>query len=582
MKRHWRRYFAIFGASICLSISAILLFVEYQRLAEYQRLETVFRVDFESMAVDSEAIAKFLFWLGLSGVMCLQTSLSFASCHLKLRLHQRLACVWGTLFVTFAGVGLMWPAFHTFPITESRFVIQIRAAYWGFGGLTAGFLLLFIGLLGAKIVPTQSPPLTRVLRVLVGLCAIASAFASAISYSALIGTSLRDPASEDFIWYFTWLLRLGIFLTLFGFTQVIAIRLASAPPLLIDKSKLGNLSLPRRLSDPLMVFSRLCIVGLLFQGMLFFTVSFPSENEAAMTGVGYIYCLGMFWIILPKQSTNAIYLRSFRRDYTSFEKRLAIQRLLGWKYRLSGIRAPSNRWPKVVQYIFSGFLCFRYSTVKYMNLEADEDWFSRLWRSMAEARCVFVDVSDVTPEVEREIVLAHRCVGPRRVMFVADELGDESTWRARVTDLTGMVSPNVAIWPSTPSGDDLALFEAAISKFESQLPTGAAGLDWNAFECVRASARWRGRWLIDNVFVAAQALVGIIIAIVTYWALMELPYVRLFVSFIFVGYLAVGIVSYLKESVGRQRVIFAVYATPVVLFLVWLFLVSLDHGVSPR
>jgi hypothetical protein len=66
--------------------------------------------------------------------------------------------------------------------------------------------------------------------------------------------------------------------------------------------------------------------------------------------------------------------------------------------------------------------CFKYATDRYMNLEAGDDWIARIWRSMGEASCAFIDLTDITEYVDQEIRLVVRCLGIGRVLFIGDPL----------------------------------------------------------------------------------------------------------------------------------------------------------------
>src|SRR5215218_6347723 len=78
--------------------------------------------------------------------------------------------------------------------------------------------------------------------------------------------------------------------------------------------------------------------------------------------------------------------------------------------------------------------CLHYSSVRYMNLEARDDWLARLWRSLAEARCAFVDLGDVTSHVAVEIGLTCRAIGFERVLFLGDKSRSVAAWQELVCD----------------------------------------------------------------------------------------------------------------------------------------------------
>src|SRR5262249_23118583 len=138
------------------------------------------------------------------------------------------------------------------------------------------------------------------------------------------------------------------------------------------------------------------------------------------------------------QAVNAFYLRSFRNDRKSWPIRYVIQAELGRNFRLSGIRNPSRRIPLVLRFLMFAVFLFRYSTPKYMNLEAGRDWKARLWRSLGDARCAFVALTDLTPFVEEEIHLSYHCLGSRRVLFIGDTPADLPAWRERLAAILGL------------------------------------------------------------------------------------------------------------------------------------------------
>jgi hypothetical protein len=212
--------------------------------------------------------------------------------------------------------------------------------------------------------------------------------------------------------------------------------------------------------------------------------------------------LPMIWLvlhILPKRGVNAFYLRSFRNDRYSWPARKAIQAALGGDFRLSGIRDPTRRMPVLLRGLLFGIFLFRYCTPKFMNLEAGWDWQARLWRSLADARCAFIDLSDLTPFVEAEVHLCYRCLGPARVLFLGDPSRGPAQWQNVVAQLLSLKEPartpipegagvappasrfiigetrcQVAIWQDTGLGR--RAFHDAVRLFASGLPPGPAGL----------------------------------------------------------------------------------------------------------
>ncbi|MBC7821028.1 MAG: hypothetical protein IAG10_29435 [Planctomycetaceae bacterium] len=187
--------------------------------------------------------------------------------------------------------------------------------------------------------------------------------------------------------------------------------------------------------------------------------------------------VAFFWQILPDRRTNAFYLRSFRNDRWSWPARKTIQATLGEEYRLSGIRNPRRRWPFIFGILALPFYVFRYLTPKFMNLEAGHDWKARLCRSLGDARCAFVDLSDRTPFVEDEVQLAYECLGLERVLFIGDTSQEKSLWKdsiARTLKLqrSDLEKINLSLWnPNNPRA-----FSASITAFAKALPAGNAGV----------------------------------------------------------------------------------------------------------
>ena len=209
---------------------------------------------------------------------------------------------------------------------------------------------------------------------------------------------------------------------------------------------------------------------------------------AFVSGLPALYII---YRVLPRRQTNAFYLRAFRNDAATLGVRKTIQRTLGYRqFRLSGIRDPRRRGSPFLRGVYLFVLAIRYSTPKYMDLEAGDDWKARLWRSLADARCAFIDVSDPTPFLEEEVVLTVRCLGPRRVLFVADGSRDEDAWRQCVA---GMVEPNapesgtieVAVWGA--GAERRRAFADKVRRFAAALPEGNVGLSANAAPLIRES-----------------------------------------------------------------------------------------------
>jgi hypothetical protein len=154
--------------------------------------------------------------------------------------------------------------------------------------------------------------------------------------------------------------------------------------------------------------------------------------------------------ILPRRATNALYLRSFRNDAETGSLRIAAQAALGRAFRLSGIRDPRRRWPALIRHLLYILFLLRYAQPNFMNLEAGPDWKARLWRSLGEARCALIDVTELTPFVREEIELAIRCLGFHRVLFIGDDSRTADGWRQAT--LTAVASPGRWATTAPPRG----------------------------------------------------------------------------------------------------------------------------------
>ncbi|HEV3164374.1 MAG TPA: hypothetical protein VGZ22_10130 [Isosphaeraceae bacterium] len=192
--------------------------------------------------------------------------------------------------------------------------------------------------------------------------------------------------------------------------------------------------------------------------------------------------LYMLLRILPRKKTDAFYLRSFRRDETTLSVRQALRAGLTRRFRLSGIRDPRRRMPSWLRVLDTTALVYRYATPKYMNLEAGADWKARLWRSLADARCAFIDLTEVTPFLDEEIDLTYRCLGLERILFLGGEGKSVEEWRASVSQTHKLLESEpskirVAIWTRPRR----KAFVEEVRAFAAALPPGPAGLKVEAF-----------------------------------------------------------------------------------------------------
>ncbi len=287
---------------------------------------------------------------------------------------------------------------------------------------------------------------------------------------------------------------------------------------------------------------------------------------AVLVGLMALFLVGFtasIWRILPDRETDVLYLRSFRYDRASAGIRTDLHRVFGRTARVSGIRDPRRRWPKLLRYPLMVAFALRYSTPKYMNLEAGDAWKERLWRSLGRARGAVIDVTDLTPHVIGEIQLCFRCLGLDRILFVGDESKSEREWRDAILDAVGgSVRPDdvrVAIWSrSRAARRD---FRHRASDFAADLPAAPAGFRDEAGELARMSEE------LSGVPHERSARLGI----------------ELFLSFV-VGFAVlqtVGTVEQLSTG-GKASVVFYLVAVATWLIQVWHFLLYFKDCGSGR
>jgi hypothetical protein len=273
----------------------------------------------------------------------------------------------------------------------------------------------------------------------------------------------------------------------------------------IDRAALGSLPLPARLADPLRAFR--IYLGIMI--LLLFAMALHSGF--AFERSEFLPVMILIWLVLPRRSTNAFYLRAFSADEGSLEIRKAILDALGPGYRLSGIRSPKRRWPILIRGLARFIFCFHYASVKHMNLEAGHGWVARLWRSLGDARCAFVDLTRVTEFVAIEIRLACQSLGLDRVLFVGDWSRSHAEWEAVVTEHvadTGQArgKVHVAVWDGSREGP--SKFTDEVRQFAKGLPAGLAGLNWDAFPIVRPHVLSWARRAAQMLSVGTQLALG--------------------------------------------------------------------------
>jgi hypothetical protein len=197
--------------------------------------------------------------------------------------------------------------------------------------------------------------------------------------------------------------------------------------------------------------------------------------------------VGLLWVygisrLLPDRPTDIIYLRSFRTDDETSGIRTSLERAVDPRLRVSGIRDPKRRWPKIVRFMSYILFALKYANPKYLNLEAGDEWKARLWRSLGEAKGVVIDIADLTTAVKAEIRLCAKCVELNRILFVVRESATLEVWANRILDVLDGAEVEgeiqIAVWHS--HGWDRREFESCVKQFGLELPKEAAGFDFEA------------------------------------------------------------------------------------------------------
>ena len=173
-----------------------------------------------------------------------------------------------------------------------------------------------------------------------------------------------------------------------------------------NKELLGNLPMPRPLGDPLLFMRPILktLYILLFAlGTILMVVAVSTKQVELISEVGLLFLGGFVGLVffifaIPKFKTNAIYLRSFSKDSESKRIREHIEIVLGEEYRLSGIRDPRKRFPYILRPLLLSVLMLKYAGARFLNLEANDDWFSRLWVSIGDSKLLFIDLRDRSEE----------------------------------------------------------------------------------------------------------------------------------------------------------------------------------------
>jgi hypothetical protein len=237
--------------------------------------------------------------------------------------------------------------------------------------------------------------------------------------------------------------------------------------------------LPRPLEDPLRplgwyVLGSLALVVTL--GLVAVSSETPSTDDPPFLvthGVWIASALFLFaiWRLLPKRRTDVLYLRSFRHDENTAPLRADLVRAFGPGVRVSGIRDPRRRSSKWLRQLNQFVFALRYSTPKYLNLEAGDDWKARLWRSLTLARGAILDVTDLTSYVKDEVRMCFRTLGLDRILFVGNGSKTVDQWRAEIATILELPKDapiRVVLWADDRGSR--AQFRADVSAYARQLP----------------------------------------------------------------------------------------------------------------
>lgn len=174
-----------------------------------------------------------------------------------------------------------------------------------------------------------------------------------------------------------------------------------------------------------------------------------------LIGFGFLLLFGflVWWrAFAPRRATDVFYLRSFRNDAETWPIRVAIQKALGRRHRLSGIRDPQRRSVSFLEHYSPLFLAMKYCTPRYMDLEAGKDWKARLWHSLQRAELAVLDLSVLTPFVQEEIRLAAAALGIERLVCLGRAPQTLDEVRQLASAELGMAPENcpvhIIIWPA--------------------------------------------------------------------------------------------------------------------------------------
>lgn len=222
--------------------------------------------------------------------------------------------------------------------------------------------------------------------------------------------------------------------------------------------------------------------------------------------------------IIPRRRFTAIYLRSFDIDKINTDIRDDIRRRTKSKLKISGVRSLTDRvtvglWDRdplvtLVISVFKG----------PFSLEAGSDWPVRLWRTLADMRAVFIDMSKISESVLLELRLSYKCVGPHRLCVIVPGQTPIDAWYmffARELNIDIEAARALHILPIQATKNMLSADSyPALSNFTNQLPLFGPGLNYDAFKSVQGFVRSDSETLLFEKFARLEVQIRWIILFV--------------------------------------------------------------------
>lgn len=225
------------------------------------------------------------------------------------------------------------------------------------------------------------------------------------------------------------------------------------------------LSRTKPLADPLRGFSRLLVA---------LAILLPLTNWKLFSAALSAGCalIAVAILVSPSGKPNAIYLRAFRSDESTARLRLKLASILGPKFRLSGIRPPREKTSTFVRFLLPYLFALRYAGSKSMELEADDDWMARLWKTYQNTRLVFIDVRDLTSYVHQEIQMTLETIGIERCIFLTEPSRSDEDWRQTIAAIIG---PGIDVDRALLLDVTGPEMESRLKAMVQTLPAGVAG-----------------------------------------------------------------------------------------------------------